>query len=410
MKFTSLHEEIIEVAFDSIIKKRRLISMDSSLTPANIFVEPSQGRFKDTYRRWQGIPSIEVTEKGRVFVNFYSGQDAEVGGNIMVLCVSDDQGETFRSGATVVEHPDKECRIYDPNLWIDPFKRLWMTWTQTRGFNDGRMGVWASICERPDAEKLQWSEPRRIANGIMMNKPIVTSKQEWLFPCAIWCDSSGSVPSEDHGLQDEQFSNVYASTDNGETISLRGRADIPNRQFDEHMIVEKKDGTLWMLVRTYDGIGESFSHDSGYTWSPGRKSHIDGPCSRFHIRRLNSGRLLLINHGDFTERIDKVNIMNQGNVKKWKGRSHLTAFLSEDDGKTWPYSLLLDERNEVSYPDATESKDGLIYVTYDWQRVSQREILMARFTEEDIIEGACTSKESVLRKLVNKATGMPDVE
>lgn len=28
--------------------------------------------------------------------------------------------------------------------------------------------------------------------------------------------------------------------------------------------------------------------------------------------------------------------MRQGNVKRWKGRSHLTAMLSEDDGATGP--------------------------------------------------------------------------
>lgn len=70
---------------------------DSSLLPAILYKRPIDQRFRDDYRRWQGIPSIEVTDKGRIFVNFYSGQDAEVGGNIMVLCVSDDGGDTFRS-------------------------------------------------------------------------------------------------------------------------------------------------------------------------------------------------------------------------------------------------------------------------------------------------------------------------
>ena len=284
-----------------------------------------------------------------------------------------------------------------------------MTWTQARGFNDGRSGVWVSLCKNPDAEHLTWTAPRRIANGIMMNKPLVTSKGEWLFPTAIWCDTSGSIPTERHGLEAEQFSNVYASSDEGKTICLRGHADIPHRSFDENMIVEKKDGPLWMLPRTFDGIGESFSNDGGYTWTPGRKSHIDGPCSRFHIRRLKSGRLLMINHYQFDQRIDLDDIMRQGNVKSWKGRSHLTALLSEDDGKTWPYTLLLDERNEVSYPDAKEAADGYIYVTYDWERVTQREILMARFTEEDILKGQLSSPNGKLRILVNKATGQPDI-
>lgn len=382
---------------------------NSSLTPANVYVNPTEERFQDYYRRWQGIPSIEVTDQGRIFVNFYTGQDAEVGGNIMMLCISDNDGKSFHSCATVVEHPDPECRIYDPNLWIDPNGHLWMSYTQARGFNDARSGVWVVICEHPDADELIWSSPRRIANGIMMNKPTITKNGEWLFPCAIWCDKSGSIPTERHNLENEQFSNVYASNDKGKTISLRGHADVPQRSFDEHMIVEKKDGTLWMLVRTFYGIGESFSTDGGYTWTPGKKSHIDGPCSRFFIRRLKSGRLLMINHYDFDQRIDLDDIMSQGDVKSWKGRSHLTAMLSDDDGKTWPYTLLLDERNEVSYPDAKEAADGYIYVTYDWERVKQREILMARFTEEDILNGTISSEKGQLRILVNKALGQPDI-
>ena len=383
------------------------MTQDASMIPAKLYVRPTEERFQDTYRRWQGIPSIEVTDGGKIFVNFYSGQDAEVGGNIMVLCVSTDGGKSFRSCEAVVEHPDPQCRIYDPCLWIDPHGVLWMSWTQARGFNDGRSGVWVSQCSDPDADNLVWSPPRRIANGIMMNKPIVTSKGDWLFPTAIWCDTSGSVPTERHGLENEQFSNVYASLDEGRTIALRGHADIPHRSFDENMIVEKRDGSLWMLTRTFDGIGESFSTDGGYTWTPGRKSHIDGPCSRFHIRRLRSGRLLMINHYQFDQRIDLEDIMSQGNVKSWKGRSHLTALLSEDDGQTWPYYLLLDERNEVSYPDAKEAADGMIYVCYDWERVTQREILMARFTEDDILQGHLSDKRSKLRVLVNKALGQP---
>ena len=385
------------------------MTQDASMIPAKLYVRPTEERFQDTYRRWQGIPSIEVTDGGKIFVNFYSGQDAEVGGNIMVLCVSTDGGKSFRSCEAVVEHPDPQCRIYDPCLWIDPHGVLWMSWTQARGFNDGRSGVWVSQCSDPDADNLVWSPPRRIANGIMMNKPIVTSKGDWLFPTAIWCDTSGSGPTERHGLENEQFSNVYASLDEGRTIALRGHADIPHRSFDENMIVEKRDGSLWMLTRTFDGIGESFSTDGGYTWTPGRKSHIDGPCSRFHIRRLRSGRLLMINHYQFDQRIDLEDIMSQGNVKSWKGRSHLTALLSEDDGQTWPYYLLLDERNEVSYPDAKEAADGMIYVCYDWERVTQREILMARFTEDDILQGHLSDKRSKLRVLVNKALGQPDI-
>ena len=212
-------------------------SSDPALMPARVYVRPDEERFRDTFRRWQGIPSIEVTPKGRVFVDFYTGQAAEKGGNFLMLCVSEDGGKTFRSGELVVEHPDPTCRIYDPGLWISPKGELWVTYNQTRGFNDCRNGVWVVICDNPDADELHWTKPRRIANGIMMNKPLVTSKGEWLFPCAIWRDECGAFPTERHGLEAEQFPNVYVSTDQGEHITLRGHGDVPNRSFDEHMLV-----------------------------------------------------------------------------------------------------------------------------------------------------------------------------
>lgn len=92
-------------------------------------------------------------------------------------------------------------------------------------------------------------------------------------------------------------------------------------------------------------------------------SLINNTCVGNHLSAANI--IFGINHYNFDQRIDLDDIMNQGNVKSWKGRSHLTAMLSEDDGETWPYTLLLDERNEVSYPDAKEADNGYIYVTRD---------------------------------------------
>ena len=66
---------------------------------------------------------------------------------------------------------------------------------------------------------------------------------------------------------------------------------------------------------------------------------------------------------------------------------------------------MLDERADVSYPDADEAGDGYIYITYDRDRVNEREILMARITEQDILEGNLISPGSALRMTVNKATG-----
>lgn len=387
------------------------MNIDSALQPARILTRPTEARYQDEHRRWQSCPKVEITKKGKLFVSMYAGYVEEGAGNFGILTTSIDGGATFRSPEAVVEHPDPACSAGGGVLWLDPLERLWIFWPQSKGWHDGRQGVWCSICEDPDEDALVWSPPRRIANGMLSHKPTVLSNGDWLFPCALFRDECGvqgyKVLPE---LRKEQFSNLYISRDQGKTITLYSHADIPDRQFDEHVVVEGRNGILRMLCRTFSGVGESFSSDMGKTWSLGRKSNIEGPCSLFDIRRLKSGRQLLVNHYDFERPLSRIEIENQDSpVKKWAGRNNLTALLSEDDGVTWPYQLLLDGREDVSYPDIAEGEDGYLYVVYDYKRVTKREILMARFTEEDVIQGIITSPRGRQRILVNKATGQPDV-
>ena len=158
------------------------------------------------------------------------------------------------------------------------------------------------------------------------------------------------------------------------------------------MLVERRDGSLWLLVRTAGyGIGQSISIDQGRTWTP-VSDWLKQTTSRFFIRRLASGNLLLVKHGGIDER--------------GRGRSHLTAYLSKDDGKTWTGGLLLDERAEVSYPDGTQAPDGTVLVIYDWRRADEKHILMASFTEADILAGRFQSGVARQRVLINQATGI----
>ncbi|MCD9025802.1 sialidase family protein [Cohnella silvisoli] len=354
-------------------------SKDLALQPVRPDTAPGPA-YADNTRQWQGIPGIERSRNGRLWVTFYSGGTDEGPDNYVVLVNSDDDGKTWSKPLLIIDPPG-QVRAYDPCLWCDPQDRLWLFWAQSYGWFDGRCGVWAAVCTTPESTIPAWSEPRRIANGIMMNKPTVLTTGEWLLPAAIWdCQSSDL-----NVIAEERFSNVICSTDQGETFSILGNANIPNRCFDEHMIVERNNGSLWMLVRLYDGIGESVSLDRGKTWSAGSKTNIEGPNSRFFIRRLRSGRLLLINHNGYI------------------GRNNLTAMLSEDEGATWQGYLLLDDRSNVSYPDGVQAEDGTIYIVYDRERYIEREIVMAVFTEEDVLLGQCVSNKARLQVIVNKA-------
>jgi len=156
------------------------------------------------------------------------------------------------------------------------------------------------------------------------------------------------------------------------------------------MIIERNDKSLWMLARTTDGIMQSFSTNQGKTWSEPTFAypHI---AARFFIRRLNSGNLLFIRHGNMDEAT--------------RNRTRLTAFLSDDDGKTWKGGLVIDERNKISYPDGFQHPDGRIFIQYDRDRGGEAEILFATFSEADVLAGKPVSETTVLKQLVSKATG-----
>jgi hypothetical protein len=206
----------------------------------------------------------------------------------------------------------------------------------------------------------------------------VLKNGDWLMPSALWNRDSSA--------------RVMISKDKGISFSLLGAANIPpgRRNCDEHMLVERKDGSLLMLARTAGhGLGRSVSADGGRTWSEVADDLPDA-TSRFHLRRLASGSLLLVKHGPLDKRI---------------GRSEMTAYLSDDDGGTWKGGLLIDERKSVSYPDATQAPDGSIRLIYDWERGRDKNILMATFSEADVRAGAF-SAGSRQRVLINFATGV----
>lgn len=337
--------------------------------------------YADEHRMFQGISSLERSPGGRLWATWYGGGVTEDRQNYVMLATSGDDGKTW-SDLTLVIDPDGDgpVRAFDPCPWIDPNGTLWLFWSQATRGGGGDPFTFAITTENPDDETPQWSEPRRIHDGVMMCKPTVLSDGTWLLPTAIWY-REGSC-------------RVVASTDQGKTWVLRGTADIPDpkdRNCDEPMLVERRDGSLWQLVRTRYGIGESFSTDGGRTWTPVAKWGVEHPAARFFIRRLHSGNLLLVKHGPLDKRI---------------GRSHLTAYLSADDGETWQGGLLLDERAGVSYPDGAQSNEGVIYLTYDYDRIGEKFIYMAAFTEEDILAEECVSDAARLRVVINQATGV----
>lgn len=381
---------------------------DLALQPPRVTVTFDNDTNKSA-RGAQGVPAIERTADGRLWAAWYAGRSqrgVESSSSYVVLATSVDDGHSWSEKLLV--RARRFVHTYDPCLWIDPGGRLWFFWAQSAGVQDGRMGVWAIVSENPEAETPEWTRPRRIANGVMLNKPTVLKNGDWLLCVGLWRDNTNvpnvrfdpdelapyTIDMLTHDLDEERGSNVYRSRDAGESFERIGQVRVPGTRVDEHMIVERRDGSLWMLLRNTGGIAQSVSRDGGRTWSEG-SLYLKGQMfrnKRFFIRRLNSGALLMVRN-------------NSPDGK----RSHMTAFISDDDGNTWTVGLLLDER-ESSYPDGTQAPDGTIYIIYDHQRYTLNRdgkkgvgsVQMAVLSEEDIRAGRPVTDHVRLKQVVTQ--------
>jgi len=384
----------LEIVASTFILQAGAFAQDNTsfLDPPQIITNPAKTlEHSAEHRKFTGIPSLAISQEGRLWATWYTGvTPAEDSNNYVVVATSGDGGETWEEVFAIDPDGPGPARSYDPEIWIDPDGKLWVFWAQAMAHSgawslikDGTLaGVWSITTKKPDKRKPVWSKPRRLTNGVMMCKPAVLSGGEWILPVSLWnlVDASAQI---------------VVSTDKGETWHVKGAATVPDdvRSFDEHIIIERKDKSLWMLVRTQYGIGESVSTDGGQNWSPLIPSNIKHPSARFFIRRLNSGNLLLVKHGPIDKRTE---------------RSHLMAFISKDDGLSWSGGLLLDERSGVSYPDGQQVEDGTIHIIYDYNRKSDQNILRASFKEEDVISGNHESETVSLRRLVSKGGARQD--
>ncbi len=366
-------------------------SFEAVLQAPEIIFDPG-AKYAASTRKFQGISSLACGRNGRLWATWYGGiTPGEDHNNYVMLAISADVGRTWSDEILVID-PDGEgpVRDFDPEVWLAPDGKLWLFWAQGYSHEkttSSRSGVWAITATESEAVNAKWSEPRRLCDGVMMCKPIILSSGAWALPVSFW------------HRREQGSAGIVVSTDQGQTWQERGAVSVPPiyRNHDEHMMVERQDGSLWMLVRTNYGIGESVSRDLGYSWSLLQPCSIPHVRSRFFIRRLASGRLLLVRH-------DPADAAYAGMQSQGR-RSHLTAFLSEDDGQSWPWWLLLDERLGVSYPDGDQADDGTIHITYDFDRTGAREILLATCTEDDIVQGNMHLQTVRLRTVVNKATG-----
>ena len=394
-----------EAYADDLVSRLVSGASDSGLTPATGVLQASIEKARPAQvvprvnfnpgpeygdeNRYFGIcSSISKTPGGRLWCGFSSGGLGESQFNYGVVVTSDDDGQTW-SKPRIVFDTDGDGPIRSDHVvtWVSPAGQLWIMWSQyPQGLCGPDSSEWAITCDNPDAVTPVWTAPRKIADGQnLLNKPIVLSDGSWLFPTGCWNHGFGDAHVHDY----EFPSRPLLSYDCGKTFWLGGPLIADRRpDFDEYMVVERIDGTLVAFNRA-NGLLEGESRDGGRNWSKLELNAIPHTAARFVFMKLQSGNWLLVKHGSL-EKVD--------------GRTRLTAFVSKDEGRFWSGGLVLDER-AVSYPDGFQVADGRIFVSYERNRWNNPEILMAVFTEADVVAGHVVGAATRLKILVNKATG-----
>ncbi len=344
----------------------------------------TEGRYALSNRLWQGVPSIQWVPGGALYASWYSGGSVEPSlYNFAIVARSDDGGLTWRELFGVDgDADDALTQVLDPQLWLSPDGVLWLFWVQRdyhAGWFDPRhLDTYAMTCADPAAAEPRFSAPFHVCNGFLRNRPLVMSDGRWLLPA--------------YRPSDRERYAYYESPDGGRSFLLRNAGRKVESDFDESMLFTRQDGTLVLWSRAllkFGHVAQTVSADGGATWSDGALTGIPSPQTRFFVQRLPSGRLLFINNFDTQRRVN------------------MRVCLSEDDGATWPFQLPLDNRNEVSYPDATMAPDGAIHVIHDRDRPGAKEILCSRVREEDILAGELKCPDSYQCNIVSKGPAVP---
>lgn len=211
-----------------------------------------------------------------------------------------------------------------------------------------------ALVRRSDDEAATWSEPVGCTPGeryhvIVNNCAVQLSAGRLVLPY--------EVCAEVWTANERILAAAAVSDDEGQTWGRSNEIYAPKRGAMEARLVERRDGTLWMLMRTDQGsIWQSTSTDRGMTWCEPTDTGIESPQSPFVLTRIPStGALLLVRN--------PIADLSQGSHQGH--RTPLVACISWDDGVTWENEKLLEADTSRTYCYlSTTFVDDLVLFSY----------------------------------------------
>jgi predicted neuraminidase len=136
------------------------------------------------------------------------------------------------------------------------------------------------------------------------------------------------------------------------------------------------DGALRALFRSkHEKIIQSLSHDSGRTWTPLESTGLPNNNSGIESLTLRDGRHLLVyNHVD------------GGKRREGWGKRNVIHLAISKDGVDWKAAAVVEEApsGEFSYPAMIQGRDGLVHITYTWNRQRVKYLVL---DPDQLVEG-----------------------
>lgn len=274
---------------------------------------------------------------GDLLAVWYAGQGEGLGDSALLqarFSVADGQ---WTAPEVIVDTRD----LSDGNAVLFPTAagRVWLFHTviQRHGW-DTVLAYWRQSTNAG----LTWSEARLFdpEEGMMFrSRPLALSSGRILIPAYDEKDWS---------------SFMYLSDDDGFTWQRSSRLRVSDGCI-QPAVVERGDGSLLAYLRCGSRTGhiwQATSTDGGTTWGDCTPVDLANPNSGLDLLRLASGELLLA-----------ANLTTNA-------RTPLHLALSEDEGQSWPYRIIVahDPGAEFSYPQLLQDRRGLCHLLYTWRR------------------------------------------
>ncbi len=221
---------------------------------------------------------------------------------------------------------------------------------------------WGMMMQSTDAGRT-WSEPVRLPNDIagpIKNKPLLLPDGRLL------CGSS----TEDQGWRIHMEWTADQGTSWQRSAALNDGKTLGAIQ---PTILQHAGERLQILCRSR-GVGkivQAWSDDLGKSWSGLEPISLPNPNSGLDAVTLRDGRQVLVyNHTRLS-------------------RSPLNVAISPDGQRWFTGAALETAPGEYSYPAVVQGPDGLIHVTYTWQRRKIRHVVLdpAKFPQQEIVDG-----------------------